>query len=191
MTAMIVEQLRFVLMSACMGMLLMAGYDICRLLRWLIPHPGGLVFFEDMLFWCGMALPVYIVFYIYNNGEIRWYGVLAVVLGSMLYEWGISRCIRRLGHRWLDGPKRRFGRFLAARIRRHRENRQRKKELRRQQQEKHRIEQQEKRRAEREEEEKREKARQENREEARREKRQRKKVLRKRERKGSKKTRKR
>lgn len=151
MTAMIVEQLRFVLMSACMGMLLMAGYDICRLWRWLIPHRGGLVFFEDMLFWCGMALPIYIVFYIYNNGEIRWYGVLAVVLGSVLYEWGISRCIRRLGHRWLDGPKRRLQRFLAGVIRRRREQRYRKKELRRQQlakeREQRRIEQQEKREA--------------------------------------------
>lgn len=150
--AMIVEQLRFVLMSACMGMILMAGYDICRLWRWLIPHPGGLIFFEDMLFWCGMALPVYIVFYIYNNGEIRWYGVLAVVLGSMLYEWGISQCIRRLGHRWLDAPKRRFGRFLAAGIRRRRENRRKSKEFRRQRREK--------RRAEREEEEKAEKVKQ-------------------------------
>lgn len=159
MTAMIVEQFRFVLMSACLGMLLMAGYDVCRLWRWLIPHPKGLVFVEDMLFWCGMALPVYIVFYIYNNGEIRWYGVLAVVLGSALYEWGISRCVRRLGHQWLDGPKRRLGRFLAARIRRHRENRRKKKELRRQQQERHRMEQREKRRAERKEEEKREKRR--------------------------------
>lgn len=150
MTAMIVEQFRFVLMSACMGMVLMAGYDICRLCRWLIPHPGGLIFLEDMLFWCGMALPVYIVFYIYNNGAIRWYGALAVVLGSVLYEWGISRCIRRLGHQWLDGPKRRLGRFLAAAGRRRRENRQIKKEARRQQK-KQRIEQQEKRRAEREE----------------------------------------
>ena len=117
MTAMIVEQFRFVLMSACMGMLLMAGYDICRLWRWLIPHPRGLVFFEDMLFWCGMALPVYIVFYIYNNGEIRWYGALAVFLGGILYEQGISRVVRRLGHKYLEKPKRKIQKGILKLIR--------------------------------------------------------------------------
>ena len=60
------------------------------------------------MYWSLMAVPAYAVFFIYNNGEIRWYGALAVLLGGILYEQGISRIVRGLGRKYLEKPKRKI-----------------------------------------------------------------------------------
>lgn len=112
MSEIIIGQVRFLLMTSLLGMALMGAYDVCRFLRWLLPHHGVVVALEDILFWTTASVPAYGMFYIYNNGEIRWYGALAVLLGGFLYEWGISRPVRRLGDRYLSRPKRKVFRFL-------------------------------------------------------------------------------
>lgn len=108
MSAIIGGQVRFVLVTLCLGMGLMAGYDVLRLLRWIVPHPKWLVWLEDFLYWVAMAVPAYMVFFWYNDGAVRWYGAVAVFLGGILYEQGISRVVRRFGHRRLEKPKRRI-----------------------------------------------------------------------------------
>lgn len=106
MSEVIMGQVRFVLVTLCLGMLLMVGYDMLRFIRWIFPHHKVFVWAEDILYWSFAAVPAYAVFFIYNNGEIRWYGALAVFLGGILYEKGISRVVRRLGRRYLEKPKR-------------------------------------------------------------------------------------
>ena len=108
MSEIIMGQVRFVLVTLCLGMALMLGYDILRFIRWIIPHHKLLIWAEDILYWSLMAVPAYVVFFIYNNGEIRWYGALAAFLGGILYEQGISRVVRRLGHKYLEKPKRKI-----------------------------------------------------------------------------------
>ncbi len=112
MTAIILGQVRFVLVTAFWGMVLMAGYDIWRFLRWLFPHCKFVILAEDIIYWCIMSVPTYIVFYIYNEGEIRWYGVLAIFLGGILYEKGISWHIRQFGYHHLTKPKDQLLHFL-------------------------------------------------------------------------------
>lgn len=112
MSEIIIGQVRFLLMTSMLGMALMGAYDVCRFVRWLLPHHGIVVALEDILFWTAASVPAYGMFYIYNDGEIRWYGALAVLLGGILYEWGISRPVRRLGDRYLSRPKRKVIRFL-------------------------------------------------------------------------------
>lgn len=113
MTEIIMGQVRFVLVTLCLGMLLMFGYDLWRFIRWIIPHHKIVVWTEDLLYWTLMAVPAYAVFFIYNNGEIRWYGALAVFLGGFLYEKGISSVLRRFGRRYLEKPKRKLIRVLS------------------------------------------------------------------------------
>lgn len=108
MTEIIIGQVRFVFVTAFWGMVLMAGYDIWRFVRWLLPHHKLVVVLEDICYWCIMAIPTYVVFFVFNNGEIRWYGALAVLLGGILYEKGISRHIRKFGHRHLTKFKNRL-----------------------------------------------------------------------------------
>lgn len=112
MSEVIQGQVRFLLMTALLGMALMGAYDILRFLRWLVPHHAVAVFFGDILFWVAASLPAYALFFVYNEGEIRWYGGLAVFLGGLLYEQGISLPLRRLGNRCFSGPRRRFIRWL-------------------------------------------------------------------------------
>lgn len=117
MSEIIIGQVRFLLMTSLLGMALMGAYDVCRFLRWIIPHHGVMVALGDILFWVAASVPAYGMFYIYNDGEIRWYGALAVLLGGFLYERGISMPVRRLGDRYLSAPKRKIIGFLGRSMR--------------------------------------------------------------------------
>ena len=113
MTEIIMGQVRFVLVTLCLGMVLMLGYDFWRFVRWVIPHHKMVVWAEDILYWSVMAVPAYAVFFIYNNGDIRWYGAAAVFLGALLYEKGISSVLRRFGWNHLEKPKRRLFQWIS------------------------------------------------------------------------------
>lgn len=117
MSEIIMGQVRFLLVMLCLGMLLICGYDLLRFLRWLIPHHKLAVWIEDILYWSLMSVPAYAVFFLYNDGEIRWYGVLAVVTGGILYEKGISQMLRRIGNRYLEKPKRKITGMISKGIR--------------------------------------------------------------------------
>lgn len=108
MNAVITGQVRFLLVTTLLGMGIIFAYDGCRFLRWLIPHRKFVVAVEDVLFWMGASIPAYALFYVYNDGEIRWYGVLAVLLGCFLYEKGISSPVRRFGMKHMEKPKRKL-----------------------------------------------------------------------------------
>lgn len=102
MSQIIQGQILFVLATMCCGMLLMALYDVLRFLRWLLPHSGGWVWIEDLLYWTLMAVPVYYLFFVYNEGIIRWYGLVGLLTGAVLYETGISLPIRSFLGKWAD-----------------------------------------------------------------------------------------
>lgn len=87
-------QVIFLIVTLCCGMALVFGYEALRLLRWIFWHPGVLIWAGDILYWAVASVPVYYIFFIYNNGEIRWYGALMLVTGAWLYEKGISRPVR-------------------------------------------------------------------------------------------------
>lgn len=78
MTEVILGQLRFILWMMCGGMAILAGYDVLRLFRWLVPHGAvwdrcgrsvflgrcqcsGIYFilknarWTDQMVWCGCA----------------------------------------------------------------------------------------------------------------------------------------
>lgn len=112
MNAEIIGQLRFLLLSLCLGMAYMAGYDILRLFRWLVPHNKGWVWIEDLIYWCLAAFPGFYVFFLFNQGVIRWYGILSVFLGALLYEMGISRVVRQWGNRIFLAKKRKIYRKI-------------------------------------------------------------------------------
>ena len=97
MTEIIIGQVRFVLVTLCLGMTLMFGYDLWRFVRWVIPHHKVVVWVEDILYWL----------------VIRWYGALAVFLGGILYEKGISSVLRRFGRNHLDKPKRKLFQWIS------------------------------------------------------------------------------
>lgn len=106
------NQINFVVITLCNGMLLIAGYDILRCLRWLIPHSSLFVWIGDLLYWFFAAFPTFYLLFYYNEGIIRWYGLLSLLVGAILYERGISgpirSCLNRWGGRWRSALLRKF-----------------------------------------------------------------------------------
>lgn len=110
MTAVILGQIQFILYMLCGGMALMLGYDGFRLLRWLIPHGRWMVAVQDILYWCVMSVPAFALFFYLHDGQIRWYGLLALFSGITIYEFGISSPIRKVLSGKLDPLRYRFRR---------------------------------------------------------------------------------
>lgn len=62
MTEVILGQLRFILWMMCGGMAILAGYDVLRLFRWLVPHGAVWIAVEDLFFWGAASVPAFILF---------------------------------------------------------------------------------------------------------------------------------
>lgn len=108
MTIEIVGQFRFLLLTLCLGMLYICGYDALRFFRWLFPHGKVMLWVEDILYWCIVSVPGFYLFFLYNDGIIRWYGITSVFCGALLYELGLSRPVRKACDRAFTARKRRF-----------------------------------------------------------------------------------
>ncbi|MDE6851238.1 MAG: hypothetical protein K2J67_01955, partial [Lachnospiraceae bacterium] len=94
MKQLIAQQVQFILLMTMSGMSLMAGYDVLRLIRWLFPHGQISIAIEDILYWIAVSVPVFYLFLEFHDGIIRWYGLVAVFSGIVLYEYGLSRPVR-------------------------------------------------------------------------------------------------
>lgn len=88
------DQVYFQITTLCAGMFMMFGYDILRLWRWLIPHGRIWVWVEDILYWSMLSIPVFILFFQMIDGVPRWYGIVGMLAGGILYEAGISIPLR-------------------------------------------------------------------------------------------------
>lgn len=86
------------------GGLLIFVYDVLRIIRQLIPHKIWVVAFEDILYWIGCALFIFIMLCRENEGMIRGFIMGAVLVGMLLYNHLLSPHI-------VDGVVR-FFRFL-------------------------------------------------------------------------------
>ena len=114
MKQLIAQQVQFILLMTISGMSLMAGYDVLRLVRWLFPHGQLSIAVEDILYWVIVSVPVFYLFLEFHDGIIRWYGLVAVFGGIVLYEYGFSRPVRdkiaaffnRIRQKWRKRRKR-------------------------------------------------------------------------------------
>lgn len=71
------------------------AYDGLRVLRRIWPPPVWLYYTQDLLFWLAEALLIYRLLFIYDNGAVRSYTMLGMILGMALYLWIFGR--------WLSG----------------------------------------------------------------------------------------
>lgn len=108
MTQIIIGQVRFLLVTMCLGMALMAGYEVLHFIRWMHKPAKWVIWVEDVMYWCIMAVPAYILYYFFNDGIIRWYGALSMLCGGILYEKGIGRPLRKILGKILWKPRKKF-----------------------------------------------------------------------------------
>ncbi len=82
-----------VLTGMCVGLL----YDLFRILRKVVRHHPFVVNIEDLVFWI-LATGIGAYFFLNeNNGEVRIFAVLGIILGAVLYFAVLSRYIVTFG----------------------------------------------------------------------------------------------
>ena len=69
------------------GMIIAFVYDIFRVRRKAIKSGNLIVYFEDFIYWIIVALVLFAVVYRSNEGEIRGYLILGVIIGIILYAF--------------------------------------------------------------------------------------------------------
>ena len=81
------------MMFAVNGILIGFLFDVFRILRKSFKTKDIITYIEDITFWILTGLlTLYFIFY-YNNGEIRFYIFLGIILGIMVYILTISKYI--------------------------------------------------------------------------------------------------
>ena len=65
-------------------------YDLFKALRKTGANSNVAVTFQDVLFWIGETAIIYGVFFVANNGVIRWYEIFFIIFGFALYRWLVS-----------------------------------------------------------------------------------------------------
>jgi spore cortex biosynthesis protein YabQ len=83
-------ELQFFLLSILWGGLLLLAYDVLRIFRRLIKHGIILVAIEDLIFWLLASLFIFTMIFQKNNGIIRGFSIIGMLLGIILYHFSIS-----------------------------------------------------------------------------------------------------
>lgn len=82
----IYHEIRFLLHSFLLGMIITFVYDNIRVLRRVIRHNTFFVSIEDLIFWIGVAISVFLLQHRENEGVFRWFSVVGAFWGMVLYK---------------------------------------------------------------------------------------------------------
>ena len=85
MSGRIVEELTFFAESFLWGIQMAMLYEVPRFLRCLIRHGTFAVAMEDLVYWIAYGFLLFRMMYLKNDGIIRGFALLAVLLGMILY----------------------------------------------------------------------------------------------------------
>ena len=85
------EELLVLAMCAYGGLVLMVCYDAIRIFRRVFRASIIRVIVEDVIFWTVAALFIFQIFFKYNYGRPRYYGVIAVLGTMALFEWLVGK----------------------------------------------------------------------------------------------------
>ena len=90
---MIVNQIQLFFIFIINGLLIGLLFDFFRILRKAIKTADFITYIEDALFWILTGLIILYSIFTYNNGEIRLFMFLAIILGILIYLIFISKII--------------------------------------------------------------------------------------------------
>ena len=96
MSQVIAGELKTVAAAFFSGALITVVYDMLRIFRRVIAHGNVWIGIEDFVFWIWTALWTFSVMYRENDGSLRMYTVVAMVLGMIVYHQTISEPLVRL-----------------------------------------------------------------------------------------------
>jgi spore cortex biosynthesis protein YabQ len=76
--------------SMIWGMLLIVFYDLLRIFRRVIKHNVFFIAIEDIIYWAICSILIFRMMYVQNNGIIRGFSILAMLLGMLIFHNAIS-----------------------------------------------------------------------------------------------------
>nr|WP_295678158.1 spore cortex biosynthesis protein YabQ [uncultured Lachnoclostridium sp.] len=79
-------ELRYLAAASYWGILLFLMYDLLRILRNTFYHGKIMIGIEDICFWIVAGILIFRMMYLQNDGMIRWYSTVAMVLSMALYQ---------------------------------------------------------------------------------------------------------
>ena len=78
------EEVMVFLVAVVSGAIVRLAYQCIRCFRRIVEHDLAAVSLEDLIFWLGSAVYLFVQIYHTSDGSIRWYFILGVVLGVVL-----------------------------------------------------------------------------------------------------------
>ncbi len=98
------HELFFFFQSILWGVFLLFFYDLLRIGRRLFPRQALLVSLEDLAYWSLAGIFLFGKMYQANEGKIRGYSIIAVILGMTFYSCTISGKFVSMSVRILEIP---------------------------------------------------------------------------------------
>lgn len=96
MSGVIVKELQVVGVAFLSGAVITFVYDLLRIFRRGIFHGNLWIGVEDFIFWIWTSIWIFSVLYRQNDGNLRFYTILAMVLGMIGYHKTISEAFVRI-----------------------------------------------------------------------------------------------
>lgn len=102
-------EVKLFLASVLWGIGLVILYDCIRIFRRVIKHNKLWAGFEDLLYWAVSAVLIFRMMYRINDGTIRGFAIVGVVIGMTLYHYSISEWVVHMTaagvHKSISGTK--------------------------------------------------------------------------------------
>ncbi|MFP3155913.1 spore cortex biosynthesis protein YabQ [Lachnospiraceae bacterium ZAX-1] len=89
----IIKEADILQISLLMGVVLVLVYDLLRVVRRIIPHGKWWIAVEDLLFWTGCAIAVFVMLFRENDGYLRGFSIGGIAIGMLLYSLILSRFV--------------------------------------------------------------------------------------------------
>lgn len=104
MSDMIRLEVGFFTTSFFVGILLLASYDIIRIVRRIIIHNSFFMAVEDMIFWAAGGVFVFRMIYEKNDGIVRGIALFSLFLGMICYHNTVSEFLVKWISRMIGTP---------------------------------------------------------------------------------------
>lgn len=85
------SQIGIFLIYLIAGVLICLLYDIFRALRKTVKTPDLVTYMEDTIFWILVAIFLIYLIFVLNSGEIRFFMLIAICLGGIVYYFTLSK----------------------------------------------------------------------------------------------------
>lgn len=89
------KELSVFLQAVLAGNLVYLVYCVLRIFRRIVKHNLFWVSLEDVLYWLGTGVYLFIQIYKTSSGTIRWYFVVGVLAGGMLTHYIVQKIVKK------------------------------------------------------------------------------------------------